>query len=285
MPNLLNNLLRNIRQKERPTESIDVVAKSMNVDYVTGTYLTKIENGDLKKPKDIEPIAKAYSDGGINWLPLLTMVDAYVRNDNANDDPSWSHFKDAYKMFVGSPFSKWVFGTLYDIPFNGTIKEMVSRGRDLVPATKEVTSVLIDELSAQGTALISADYARRIAYIIDAKVPLDREKVIGHYTCPPFRCIKPSTAFELTFGTPCAVSFHEVILLINPFNAPMMTASPEILAKWHKSFNVAMANQLNHRYFSNTLFAEEVSNRMLFSEEGGLHMQETFNQKEPPSLD
>ena len=52
MPNLLNNLLRNIRQKERPNESIDAVARSMNIDYISGTYLTKIENGDLATSLD-----------------------------------------------------------------------------------------------------------------------------------------------------------------------------------------------------------------------------------------
>jgi hypothetical protein len=202
MPNLLNNLLRNIRQKERPTESIEVVAKSMNVDYITGTYLTKIENGDLKKPKEIEPIAKAYSDGAINWLPLLTMVDTYIRSDAANDDPPWPHFKDAYKLFVGSPFSRWVYGTLFD-------------------------QRMID---SRGTSLVSIDFNR-------FEVEISKDTI-------PYTRITSSAAAELTFGTPCAVSFHEVILLVNPMHAPMITASPEVLAKWHKNFNIAIANPL-----------------------------------------
>jgi hypothetical protein len=260
MPNLLNNLLRNIRQKERPNESIDSVAKSMNIDYISGTYLTKIENGDLKKPKDIEPIARAYSDGGIDWLPLLKMVDAYVRNDNANDDPSWTWLKNAYRLFLGSPFSCWVFGTLYDLPFDDSHRGALLRKFRHDEIDMKNTLNAIDNLSAQGTALISADYARRVAHVIDAKTEQDREKVIGHYTAPPFRCIKPSVAHTLTFGTPCAVSFHGVILLINAFHNPVMTASTEVLAKWQKNFNVAMASPLNHRYFDNTLFGEEVKN-------------------------
>lgn len=233
MPNLLNNLLRNIRLKERPTDSIEDVAKSMNIDFVTPTYLTKIENGDLKKPKSIEPIAKAYSDGAVNWVPLLTLVDEYVRHDIANNDPPIAHFKDVYKLFVGSPFSRWVFGPHFD-------------------------GLTIEEISVRSNAIVSANN------------PVSRN--------PSIQCVGEQEAHILTFGTPCAVLFYGVVLLINPILAPVMTASPNMIARWNKAFDVSMANLLMPLDLSDL-----ESN--LDSEEGGLHMQETFDQKEPPSLD
>lgn len=200
MPNLLNHLLRNIRKKERPDEPIDSVAASMNDPQITGTYLRKLESGELQKPKKIEPFARAYSTGAVDWLPLLNLVDAYVREDKANDDPAWPHLKDAHKLLIGSPFSRCVYGTINDQ------LHIDHRGVNLM-STKCVYQT-IDINSETG----------------------------------PCRYIKPSVAEELTFGTACAVSFHEVILIINPFHAPLLTASPEVLTKWHRTFNIALAN-------------------------------------------
>src|SRR4051812_2772630 len=71
MPNLLNNVIRRVREKFRPGQSLAAVAKSVGVSK---EYLSKVERGTLGRPSEevLEKLLKAYD--------CPRVVESVVRN-------------------------------------------------------------------------------------------------------------------------------------------------------------------------------------------------------------
>jgi transcriptional regulator with XRE-family HTH domain len=139
-PNVLNNLLRRVREQKFPGGTIAHAAEKIGIPH---TYLTKLENGDIEKPNEenFEKILEHYGrPTGLDGL-FQVLMELAANGDLPGDDGPRTVVPCATRVAMIGLASKAYFGATYTID---TMKQLPIAASEYVISVEACGKYLMD---------------------------------------------------------------------------------------------------------------------------------------------
>ena len=212
-PNILNNVIANLRNKHFPGPFSRYAAAIGCESRVT--YLKKIESGAISQPdyEALKALGIAYYSGEHplqeGWYPVLDFLSEQISAKAFSADPPW----DAIEALIDK-----LIREINVIPFRA-----IFCNESIDPLAKD----LVDSTSERSSSLVSIEYAKRVAPDLLRYILLSDNISVFVESGLDASCL-PSSPFSLCFD--------DAILIESHGRTHVVTASSKHIAKWNERF-------------------------------------------------
>ena len=254
-PSLLANMLKALRIKKFGPRSAAELGKKLGLKPA---YYPKIESGELYRPSEtiFKNLIEEYREP-VDWATPLQVLYDLMKTGAINADPSWVAMAPFHYALKSVPQTRVVLDIGSDMPI----------GNVLDPTNRQIA----------GPILISSG-----KFIRDLSTT---PRFPEQYYATNFHVSK-RYSFHATFTHGIDATQYDGILVRYGTNLiHNCTASFVFLDTFHGTFSREIHTQMCLSRDAIKRTVDKYCSLKSSSEEGGLHMQETFNQKEPTSLD